>query len=271
MLQPYSFPARVTDDRVGSTFACGRNAHLQRCRLWSRALCPFVLLFILVGCGAGRQESSARITRVISPCETVRDELDAVVTAVRKGRGEVAENQLKKAVARAPVCARAHLLLAMVLREKGKLTSALEEANEAARLAPGDAVILNLIGNIHAAMAASTGNPQEALEELTIARITYAAAINIGNPDIQFSSMIGLLGIYLEQERLLRRIGKHTEADVLRAEIQAFIKDNPRTSKTLEIYELRNPTAVPVRVDDPMHPKPGKRTERLRQTLEGTK
>ncbi|MCI0561788.1 MAG: tetratricopeptide repeat protein [Nitrososphaera sp.] len=233
-------------------------------------LAAVTLLFsgLIIGCSVGLHTPAAPIsTKTEASCVTVRGELDAAATAVQKGSGKEAEAKLQKAVARAPDCGRGHLLLAMVLREKLDLTRALEEVRAATRLAPSDPVTYNVSGNIYAALASRAVSPQESRELLLLAKTGYERALRADSSSVKLSSAIGLLGVYVELEKTLRRLGDHTEADLLRTEIEAFLKANPQTRDALKSFDLRRATSPPVRVQDKFHPLPKERAERLQQSL----
>lgn len=218
----------------------------------------------IVSCSVGLEKPAVQQTRT-SQCEMVRAELDVALVALKKGSRQDAQTQIIDLVFRAPQCAKARLLLAMLLREKNELTRGLEEAKEAARLTGGDPLTLNVLGDIYKAIAARAPAPRDSLKQLALAKSAYERALRTKR--VKFSSVFGLLGVYTEQERVLRLLGKHTEADVLRKEIETFLKTNPQASEALESFELRRATAQPIRVQDELHPEPSERAKRLRHLL----
>lgn len=223
----------------------------------------------VVSCSVNLQKPAATTQRTSSQCETVRAELDVASAALKKGSRQDAETQIQELVFRAPECARARLLLAMLLREKNKLTRGLEEAKEAARLTGSDPLTLNVLGDIYMAIAVRALTPRDSLEHLVLAKTAYESALrSTDSTRVKFSSGVGLLGVYTEQERVLRRLGKHTEADLLHNEIETFLKTNPQAREALDSFELRRATATPIRVHDELHPEPSERANRLRHLLE---
>jgi hypothetical protein len=203
------------------------------------------------------------------PCEVVHKQVEASVAAVHGGKGDVAEVELQSLSQRAPHCVRVRLLLAMVFREKHNLPGALEQATEAVRLAPNDALTLNVLAEIYSTLANRAVLPDERLQHLTQAMRAYAAAANSAQGSVQFSSIIGMVGVYREQERLFRTIGDDIKADALKIQLEQFMEAHPKLGEALDAFDLRRSATPPMRRGDDLHPPASERARRLKETLQG--